>query len=106
MKKKDIFTKENLVLIKDITWQLKSIEEIRDIKSIVNVDDIIGGRDTFTVKKFIDKIPEKKQELEKLKKQAVQNPLYVNTLISPDGRSTAIVVFAYDRPNDPEYRKT
>lgn len=103
--KEDIFTKENLTLIKEITDKLKNIEEIRDIKSLTHVDDTVGSRDTFVVKKFIDKIPEKKQDLEKLKKQATQNPLYVNTLISPDARSAAIVVFAYDRPKEAEYRK-
>jgi predicted RND superfamily exporter protein len=103
--KENIFTKENLLIIKDISDKLKGFEDIRDIKSITNVDDIIGGHDTFIIKKFIDKIPEKKQDLEKLKKQAIQNPLYVNMLISPDARSAAIVAFSYDRPKDTEYRK-
>src|SRR5262249_30159629 len=53
--KEDIFIKENLTLIKDITDQLKSVEEIKDIKSITHIDDTVGGRNTFTVKKFIDK---------------------------------------------------
>ena len=103
--KENIFTKENLILIKDITNQLKSIPEIKDVKSITHVDDTVGGRNTFTIKKFLDKIPEKKQELERLKNRAIQNPLYVNRLISSDARSAAIVVFAYDRPTDAEYRK-
>ncbi|HEY1248202.1 MAG TPA: MMPL family transporter [Nitrososphaera sp.] len=103
--KEDIFIKENILLIRDITDQLKNVQEVKDVKSITHIDDTIGSSDTFTVKKFLDKIPETKQELEKLKNRAIQNPLYVNTLISSDARSAAIVVFAYDRPTDAEYRK-
>src|SRR5262249_24968082 len=65
--KENIFIKDNLILIKDITNELKNIPEIKDVKSITHVDDTVGGRNTFMVKKFLDKIPEKKQELEGLK---------------------------------------
>jgi predicted RND superfamily exporter protein len=60
--KEDIFTKENLMLIKDITDKLKNTEEVKDVKSITNVDDAVGSHNTFIVKKFIDKVPEKNRK--------------------------------------------
>lgn len=104
--KENIFTKENLLVMKSITNALSNIEEAREVKSLTNIDDAVGGKDTFTVKRFLEKIPDKPQELEKLKQQAIKNPLYVNSFISRDARTASIVVFAYDRPNDPQYRKT
>ena len=103
--KKNIFTKKNLNLIKNITKDLENIEEIRDIISLANVDDIVGGADYFEVKKLLEDIPGNKKELEKLKKEAVGNPLYVKNLISPDATTSAIVVFTYNRPDDENYRK-
>ncbi len=101
----DIFTKKNLNLIKDITKELENIEEVRDVISLANADDIEGGPDYFEVKKFLKDVPENKDELERLKREAINNPLYVKNLISPDARTAAIVVFTYDRPDDEDYRK-
>ena len=104
-KKQNIFTAENLCLIKVITDELSEIEEVRDIISLSNVDDTEGTEDYFEVKKFLAEIPREKDELERLKKMAVANPLYVKSLISPDGQTASIVVFTYNRLEDEDYRK-
>jgi uncharacterized protein len=104
-KKQNIFTAENLSLIKEITDELSKIEEVRDIISLSNVDDIEGTEDYFEVRKFFDEIPRGRADLEELKRMAVANPLYVKSLISPDGRTASIVVFTYNRPEDEDYRK-
>ena len=103
--KEDIFTSKNLTLLKNITEELETIDEVREIKSLANVDDTIGGPDYFEVKEFLQDIPEDGSELAKLKEQAVSNPLYVKNLISPDARTAAIMVSTYDRPDDEDYRK-
>lgn len=103
--KEDIFTHKNLALIKDISEQLEGLEEIRKIKSLANVDDTIGEADYFELRKFIEEIPDSKNELKRLKDQAVDNPLYVKNIISPDARTAAILVQVYDRPDDEDYRK-
>lgn len=103
--KEDIFTSKNLALLKNITEGLETIDEIREAKSLANVDDTIGGPDYFEVRKFLEDIPQNKSELENLKKQAVSNSLYVKNLISPDARTAAIMISTYDRPDDEDYRK-
>ena len=103
--KHDIFTSENLALLQKITDELEDIDDIREVKSLANVDDTIGGPDYFEVRKFFEDIPEDKNELEKIKKQAVNNPLFVKNLISPNARTAAIIVSTYDRPDDDYYRK-
>jgi len=101
----DIFTPKNLTLIQNITEELEELEEAKDVISLTNVDDMIGGPDYFEVRKFLEDIPEGNSELKRLKKQATENPLYVKSLISHDARTAAIIVQTYDRPDDEDYRK-
>jgi predicted RND superfamily exporter protein len=103
--KENIFTTKNLTLIKEITDQVEELDEIRRVRSITNVYNTIGSADYFEVKKFLEEIPGDKNELERLKKQAIKNPLYVKNFISPDSRTAAIVIFTQDRPDDENYRK-
>ena len=103
--KDDIFTSKNLTLLQKITDELEDIDDIREVKSLANVDDTIGGPDYFEVRKFLEDIPEDKDELEKIKNQAINNPLFVKNLISPNARTAAIVISTYDRPDDESYRK-
>ncbi|MGP8331883.1 MAG: hypothetical protein ACT6FB_06050, partial [Methanosarcinaceae archaeon] len=103
--KNDIFTSENLSLLQKVTDELEDIDDIREVKSLANVDDTIGGPDYFEVRKFLEDIPDGKNGLEKIKKQAINNPLFVKNLISPNARTAAIIVSTYDRPDDDYYRK-
>ncbi len=90
--KKDIFQPRWLNLIRDVTDELSSWESINKVHSLTNVDDIIGGKDYFEVKKFLDPIPGDPAALAQKKAAALANPLYRNLLISKDGRTAAIVV--------------
>lgn len=103
--KDDIFTHENLTLLRSITEDLEQIEGIREIKSLANVNDTIGEDDFFFVQHFLDEIPEHKDEFKKLKNRALSNPLYVKNFISTDGETAAIIVSVYEKPEDPGFRK-
>ena len=103
--KDDIFTERNLTLLKKITEDLEDIDEIYEVTSLANVEDTVGGPDYFEVRKFLEDIPDDKNSLDKIKGQAVNNPLYVKNLISPDGRTAAIAIQTYHRPDDEDYRK-
>ena len=76
----------------------------KDIISLANVDDIKGGDDYFEVRDFLEYIPNSIEKCRELKRDAIQNPLYRGNLISEDGSTTAIIVFAYIRDDDPNYR--
>ncbi len=103
--KENLFTASNLSLLQEITDDLEGIEEIEKVTSLANVDDVIGGEDYFEVRPFIAEIPQGAEALKSLKKSAVENPLYVKNLVSVDGRTAAIVVETFDRPEDGDYRK-
>ncbi|CCK80461.1 efflux RND transporter permease subunit [Desulfobacula toluolica] len=104
-KKENIFTYDTLTILKDITDDLEQIEELREVKSLANVNDTIGENDFFIVQKFLEEMSDSREYLDKLKTSALTNPLYVNNLISSDGKTTAIIISVYDKPDDPGYRK-
>jgi predicted RND superfamily exporter protein len=104
-KDKNIFTEENLSLIKNISTRLQEIDEVRKVISLSTVADTIGEEDYFLVQNFLHEIPEDKTALQKLKQKAIQNQLYRDNLISRDGSTTAIAVYTHVSPKDPEYRK-
>jgi predicted RND superfamily exporter protein len=103
--KENQFTHDNLNLLQHLTMDLEGIEEVREVKSLANVEDIIGRENDFEIKKFLEVIPETPEKLEALKSQALSNPLYVNTLISRDGKTAAIVLFPFERPGNENFRK-
>ncbi len=103
--KDDIFTEDTLTLLTDITRDLEEIEEIEEVTSLANVDDIVGEKEYFEARKFLEEIPDDPAELKGLKDQAVNNNLYVNNLISKDAKTASIVVKTFDRPEDEDYRK-
>ncbi len=102
--KQDIFTQKNLTLLSDITRDLETIEEAKEVKSLANVNDVVGEEDFFEVREFLEEIPEDPEDLRALKEQALGNPLFIDALISKDGRTASIVVEAYDLPDDDDYR--
>lgn len=99
-----LFTPNKLNILKKITNDLESIKLAKDVVSLANVDDIKGGEDFFEVRDFLEEIPNSVKECERLKKEAIQNPLYRDNLISKDGSTAAIVVITYIRHDDPDYR--
>jgi len=104
-KKDNLFTKENLESLKQLTDRLSDIEGIRDIKSLSNVEDTLGEDDFFIVEKFLETIPDDPIALEALRKRAVENPLYLKNLVSADGNTAAIVVSVHEKPDEPDFRK-
>ena len=65
--KDDIFTKDSLTLLSDITQDLEEIEDIEEVTSLANVDDTVGASEYFEVRKFLEEIPGDPAELEKVK---------------------------------------
>ncbi|MCP4672199.1 MAG: MMPL family transporter [Desulfobacula sp.] len=100
-----IFNKENLTMLLSITNDLESLEEVRKVKSLANIDDLEGSEDYFEVNRFLKDIPEKREQLKVLEQKAVSNKLYLSNLISPDAKTTAIIVYTYDKPDNADYRK-
>ncbi len=102
---RNLFSAENLKMLRDITSSLENLKDVEEVKSLANVNDISGGEDYFEVRKFLEKIPRTPEEQAALEKRALQNRLYLKNLISVDGHTAAIIVRPKILPNDPDVRK-
>lgn len=101
----DIFTEQNLQRLAGLTSELEALPGVRDVKSLANVDYVDGAQEYFDVRKFLETIPTSAEGLALLRHQTLSTPLYLDNLISRDGRTTAIVVYPHDHPQDQEFRK-
>ncbi len=67
------------------------------------VKRIQGGPDGMEVHQMMDKVPQTEAEIARLKADVAAMPIYINSLVSPDGRIAAVVAdFKTDRSN-PSY---
>jgi hypothetical protein len=105
VKSDDLFSKQGLETILEITEKLEELEDAEEVLSLANVDDIIGGPDFFEVRPFLEEIPADAQALELLKKAAIKNRMYRKNLISIDGQTAAILVEPHVNAEDGGGRK-
>lgn len=91
-----LFTPKGLKALADLTEAVESLPEVKEVVSLANVGDMRGTKESFGVEPFLSSIPEDPADLERLRRRAVDKPLYRNLLISPDGTATALAVFLPD----------
>jgi len=102
----ELFSPPLLNMISRVTRELEALPEVREVQSLSNVDYVHGDDEFFEVRPFLDRIPEDAAGLDTLRKQALDNRLYVGNLVSADGRTSAIVVFpAMKGSEDGGFRK-
>ncbi|VAX35412.1 Exporter protein, RND family [hydrothermal vent metagenome] len=89
---KDIFTHQNLTLIDTLSEELEMIDGVDNVQSLTTVNNIIGQDQDFIVEPLIETIPTEPHLLQNIKKEALRNPLYVNNIISKDGRTAAFMI--------------
>jgi predicted RND superfamily exporter protein len=89
----DVFTKEFLISLKDIHQSIeKNVPHIEKVTSLANVRYTRGKDEQLIVEKLLEKIPQSPNELDDFKKEVLKNPLYLNFLITADGKMTSIVL--------------
>lgn len=104
--KEELFTEEGLLFLSDLTRALEDgLENVEEVSSLANVNDIVGEESYFEVREFLEEIPAAPSELARLQELATHNPLYVNNLVSRDGKTAAVVVEALEQKDDEDYRK-
>ena len=89
----NIFQKEVLQHIKQLTDSLKTIEGIGTVTSLTDVIDIKGSDWGIEIGKLIDEydMPETQQELDSLKQYILSKDMYKGALISEDATTTLII---------------
>jgi len=91
---KGILNKDTLASIQWITDEVLKIKGVaaRDVSSFTTIDNVTVENGTLTVAPLMTRVPEDTIGIEHLRKMLYENPLFLNRIISKDGKTTAIYV--------------
>ena len=96
----DLFTTERLAKIKALSDDLASLADIREVVSLSTTSIVRPTKDGVLVEPLFEKPPKDKAGLEKLRKEALGNPLLLDSIISKDGTTAVWFVFPDLSKND------
>lgn len=89
-----IFNKETLGKIHRITDGIMKIKGVasRDVQSFPTITNVTAEKGTLRAAPLMTEVPKTDKEINALQQMLMENPLFVNRIISKDGKTTAIYV--------------
>ena len=105
----DIYQPSVLAKIQHIQAGLEAIPETVRSNTLSlaarKIKEIKGTPEGMEVRPMMETIPRTSDEIARLKKAIATNPLYINALVSPDGKAAAVITdFKIDKSN-PSYAR-
>jgi predicted RND superfamily exporter protein len=91
---KGILNPDTLGRIKKITDQILTIKGVaaRDVSSFTTIDNVTVDNGTLRVAPLMTDVPRNQKGLSYLRKELYDNPLFINRIISRDGKTAAIYI--------------
>jgi predicted RND superfamily exporter protein len=94
-KQGDVYQPEVLAKIKRIQEGVEQLPEAirHNILSLAahKAKDIRGAADGMTVQPLMESVPQTPEEIARLKAVVASMPIYINALVSPDGKAAAVI---------------
>ncbi|MDO9529454.1 MAG: MMPL family transporter [Syntrophales bacterium] len=100
---KNLFTPEKLKLLDKLVFKFEELHGVSKVESLYSVTNFKGVDGALETNPLMDWPPETQEEAERVKADALRNPVFLNSLISKDGTATAINLFVEGDPDDPEF---
>ena len=89
----NFFKPETIRLIKTLAQDLEAnVPYIKDMKFLGNVEYVEGVEGGIRTSDLIEEIPETLEDMNLIRERAMNEPLYLDNLISRDGRTAAILL--------------
>jgi len=93
IKSNNIFTFENIEKLKKLHDELKNnTPYLYDITSLINARNTVGSEDALLVEDLFEHWPKNQEELDNIKRIALNNPIYKNLLLNKDATFTTIIL--------------
>ncbi len=91
--RRNVFTHDNLALIRKLTKEFEGLEGVRDVISLSNIMDIKKVEGGIEVGKLLpeDHIPKDPKELTSLREYTLSKSMYTGSVVSEDGGYSVIV---------------
>ena len=97
----DFFEADTIRLIKKLAEDLEEhVPYVKDMKFLGNVEFVEGVEGGIEISDLIGKIPETSEEMKLIKQRAMNEPLYLDNLISRDGKTAAILLECERYPDE------
>ncbi|HWU91444.1 MAG TPA: MMPL family transporter [Kofleriaceae bacterium] len=87
-----IFNLPTLAFIDQITRKVQGVEGVRQVYSLTRVDNIRGRDGTLIADDLITELPRTPEDVQRVEREAFENPLYVNNIIAADKKVASINV--------------
>lgn len=100
MSASDIFTADNLKTLKELTDQIRNLDQVERVLSLSNAMDIRHKFIGIKTVPVYEGVLEGKKPLGELKKEVLNNELYLNNLISKNGKVANILVYLKPSSDD------
>jgi len=93
IKPPEIFSKSFLTKLKSFHEDLENnVSYLNEVTSLINVTSIRGEEGELIVEDLLEDWPDDEQAINKIKKRTLANQLYINNLISENGKLTVVVL--------------
>ncbi len=89
----DIFTRANLRILKKLTEEIASFPNVERVLSLANAIDIRHKMFGIKIEPVMKGLLEGKKSLRKFKKNVLSNELYLNNLVSQDGKVANLLIY-------------
>ncbi len=108
----DIFSKKHLSAIDRISRQIAQLEDVLRVTSLTTVSDFRASQGRLRVVDFIERnsegglaLPESAEGMAGLRNRILGNSLYVENIISADGKAAAVAAHIVNKPGDDAYKR-
>jgi len=104
METSDVFTAENLGVLRQVSDRIAQLPQVREVKSLARVTSFrwVPAEKWIEIRPLIEEIPTDPEALTALRARAVADPLFRRTLVSEDGRTAALNV-SFRKMSDREF---
>lgn len=101
IKSQDVFTAENLGTIQRLSNALQGASGVSRVESLTTVNNIKGEGDFLNTDPLVGAdVPKEKSKLQKIRGDALGNPIFINNIVSKDGKVAAINVYTEAKAGD------
>ncbi len=87
---KTVFDIPTIAYIDQVTTGIEKIEGVRKVYSLTRADTVRGEGGMIVANDLISELPTTQEDLDRIEKETFQIPAYVNMIIAPDKKVTAI----------------
>ena len=88
----DIFSPANLATLDKITREVEKAPHVHRVQSLTNIKTVLPDVEGVYIGDLVEKLPLSREDANKIRKNALDNPLIANGLVSRDSKAAAVVM--------------